>query len=538
MGRFDALNIHHSRNDGRTWLYRTSLKSTIQGWTDEIRYLYSNGDQVFRQKLDYQKASGTGNSPRLDGLATANQWKHYGAEPERAYNYTYDLPKRLTASTYRQKSGTSWSSNNFYNENGIVYSANGNQLPGVSDTAPAAHKADGFGDGNTSGADYTYNGNGFLASDKNKGITSIAYNLMDLPQRINFSDGKNIRYTYSARGGLMTTAYHNTSGGSAVRTVQYVGELVFEGTVLKEIRHGSGRVLADAGYKYQYYLADHLGSTRVVLQENPANFTVTATFERAAMEEESMQFMDYENSIKIASDLFDHTGTEETGQALRLIGGETGPARSVSVLPGDTVKMEVYAKYLDLSQTKTSPALMAVAASLAGGNPAVMGIEGGLSAPAATSASASNGLAGLLVGKQQNEGAPPAYLNYLFFDKEMNYKYGGFVQMGEAAMEDGTDRQHERLYQEVVAEEPGFFYIYLSNESPAGGEAFFDNFTVQTLESYIVQQTDYYPYGLTARNYVRAGEKETLDLFQGKTYEQLTGGNRPMQMVTSRLLIR
>ena len=44
-----------------------------------------------------------------------------------------------------------------------------------------------------------------------------------------------------------------------------------------------------------------------------------------------------------------------------------------------------------------------------------------------------------------------------------------------------------------------------------------------TLESYIVQQTDYYPYGLTARNYVRAGEKETLDLFQGKTYEQLTG---------------
>jgi len=42
-----------------------------------------------------------------------------------------------------------------------------------------------------------------------------------------------------------------------------------------------------------------------------------------------------------------------------------------------------------------------------------------------------------------------------------------------------------------------------------------------------VQQTDYYPYGLVARNFVRAGEKETLELFQEAGlqggYEELTG---------------
>ena len=113
--------------------------------------------------------------------------------------------------------------------------------------------------------------------------------------------------------------------------VIHVGELLFEDGALKEIRHGSGRVLADAGYRYQYYLADHLGSTRVVLQEDPANFAVTATFEQAAIEEESMQFMDYEGSTIIASDLFDHTRNGKGGRALRLAGGETGPARSVSV---------------------------------------------------------------------------------------------------------------------------------------------------------------------------------------------------------------
>jgi hypothetical protein len=37
--------------------------------------------------------------------------------------------------------------------------------------------------------------------------------------------------------------------------------------------------------------------------------------------------------------LFDHTGTGETGYALRLSDGMTGPARSVSVLPGDTVRI-------------------------------------------------------------------------------------------------------------------------------------------------------------------------------------------------------
>jgi hypothetical protein len=69
--------------------------------------------------------------------------------------------------------------------------------------------------------------------------------------------------------------------------------------------------------------------------------------------------------------------------------------------------------------------------------------------------------------------APPAF----FFDREMNYKYGGFpprrtsVQMSQAAREDGTNVPHEKLSQEVVADEAGYFYIYLSNDSQTGSEA-------------------------------------------------------------------
>jgi RHS repeat-associated protein len=540
--------IHHSRNDGGTWLYKTNLKATIQGWTDEIQYSYSNDNPVFRQKLDYNKASGTGNATRLDGIISSNQWKHYGSEPERAYNYTYDTPKRLTGATYREKSGSSWSTNNLYNENSITYNGNGNitalqryrensgasakidqltytytgnRLTGVSDTAPSAHKADGFDDGHT-GTDYSYNQNGFLTSDANKGITAISYTRQDQPAEIKFGSANNIRYTYSAGGSLLTIEYTG-SGAFSIPTRQYVGELIFEDDLLTEIRHEYGRVMTDAGNRYQYYLSDHLGNTRVVLQEDPAHYTVMATFESGSLEEESMQFMDYEESPRIAANLYDHTGTEEVGHAIRLSDGMTGPARSVAVLPGDTVRMAAYGKYLDFRHKKVDPALMAVSLAMMGSSPGIQGIDGNLSTVASSGSGAEQGLAGLLVGKEKRNEAPPAYLNYLFFDKEMNYKYGGYTQMTEAAYEDGSNREHEQLYQEVVAEEPGYFYIYVSNDGTEGGEAYFDDFTILTLESYIVQQTDYYPYGLVARNFVRENEKETLDLFQGKTYEELTG---------------
>ena len=65
-------------------------------------------------------------------------------------------------------------------------------------------------------------------------------------------------------------------------------------------------------------------------------------------------------------------------------------------------------------------------------------------------------LSALLTGKDNGGDAPPAYLNYLFFDQEMNYKYGGFVQLSKAALEDGSDVPHEKISSEVVVTEPGF----------------------------------------------------------------------------------
>ena len=544
--------IHHSRNNGTDWLYKSISKNTTQGWLDEIRYVYSNNAVVFSQKLDYDKSAGNSNSTRLDGLITSNKWQHYGSQPERAYTYIYNSPKRISGATYRQRSGSSWITNNFYNEENIVYSNNGNitslrrnsdksgasaqidnltytysgnRLMRVTDSAPTTHRADGFNDGFTSGDDYVYNQNGFVTIDRNKNITAVTYNILDRPTRVTFGSGVNIRYTYGSGGGLQTITYHNTSSGSATKTLQYVGELVFENGVLTDINHEYGRVLADNGFRYQYYLADYLGSTRVVLQEDPAVFTSSATFENNAAEEEEEQFIGYEEAVRISADFLNHTSGSESSYSMRLTGGygeNVGVAKSVSVMPGDTVRFEVYGKYIDIAEAKRNPAIMGVLMAIMGADPIGMGVDGGLNTSVNSLGSESGGLAGLLTSKKEMGDAPPAYLNYLFFDREMNYKYGGFVQMSNAAREDGSNVSHEKLSQQVVAEEPGYFYIYLSNDSQTGSEAFFDDFTIQTSESYIVQQIDYYPYGMVAREFRRLGDKHTNDLFQGKTYEDLT----------------
>ncbi|MCH7410696.1 hypothetical protein MM239_14910 [Belliella sp. DSM 111904] len=101
-------SVHHSRNDGGSFLYQTNNTNSIQGWLEEVTYQFSNNVLVFNQKLDYNEVSGTSNETRLDGMITSNQWRNYESQNIQAYNYTYDLPKRLTGSAYREYNGTSW----------------------------------------------------------------------------------------------------------------------------------------------------------------------------------------------------------------------------------------------------------------------------------------------------------------------------------------------------------------------------------------------------------------------------------------------
>lgn len=69
--------------------------------------------------------------------------------------------------------------------------------------------------------------------------------------------------------------------------------------------------------------------------------------------------------------------------------------------------------------------------------------------------------------------------------------------MTEAARGDGSNVPHEKLSRGFIAEEPGYLYIYLSNEGELGsGEVFFDDYSVTTSESHIVQTILVYGHAL------------------------------------------
>ena len=64
-----------------------------------------------------------------------------------------------------------------------------------------------FRDGSDKPVEYRWDGNGNMTRDRNKGIYSISYNVLNLPREIVFGDGHVIRHTYAADGRRLRSEY-------------------------------------------------------------------------------------------------------------------------------------------------------------------------------------------------------------------------------------------------------------------------------------------------------------------------------------------
>ncbi|WP_018628833.1 RHS repeat domain-containing protein [Niabella aurantiaca] len=125
-----------------------------------------------------------------------------------------------------------------------------------------------FNDGTNSGDDYAYDVNGNLTKDANKDISSIAYNILDLPKEITVTGKGTIVYQYDAAGNKLSKTVNET--GQPQKTTTYLGGMIFENDVLQHIAMEEGRIRPDGsgGVIYDYFLKDHLGNIRMMLQGN------------------------------------------------------------------------------------------------------------------------------------------------------------------------------------------------------------------------------------------------------------------------------
>ena len=123
-------------------------------------------------------------------------------------------------------------------------------------------------DGASETIEYTYDNNGNLTKDSNKGISNIAYNCLNLPSKVTFSDGSTITYSYAADGTKLRMV-HTISGTTT--TKDYCANVVYENGIQKMLLTEEGYVdLSASTSTYYYYLKDHQGNNRVVINSSGA----------------------------------------------------------------------------------------------------------------------------------------------------------------------------------------------------------------------------------------------------------------------------
>lgn len=108
------------------------------------------------------------------------------------------------------------------------------------------------------------------------------------------------------------------------------------------------------------------------------------------------------------------------------------------------------------------------------------------------------GMMSLLQTQTPASGAPRAYLNWVLLDEEHFKMVNG--SSGAVPVPAIADGQHKVLLQsnggnDIDITKNGYLYVYVSNESK--GNVYFDDIHIDHKRGPLVEETHYYPYGLT-----------------------------------------
>ena len=278
LGRLQSKSLHGSAVNKQTYAYN------IRNWLTGV------SGSKFTQNLYYNTGNGVA---KYNGSISSMTWKAGNESTVRGYKFTYDGLDRMLNAIYGETAGINTNANRFsenvtgYDKNGnikglqrygqtgasayglidnLTFTLKGNRLNRVDDAVTASTYGGGFEfkDGVKQANEYAYDANGNLTKDLNKGITGISYNCLNLPNAVTFSDGSTITYTYGADGTKLRTVHKI---GSATTTTDYCGNVIYENGVQKLLLTEEGYVtLSDS--KYHYYLKDHQGNNRVVINQS------------------------------------------------------------------------------------------------------------------------------------------------------------------------------------------------------------------------------------------------------------------------------
>jgi len=275
IGQLKQKNLH---NSGVTTAQEIVYGYNEQGWLKSL----NNPTAVTAKRIFGMELSYGDKADAFNGNIGSMKWNTHvpsgmTMQPVQTYTYYYDKLNRLKRGTYINAATSSPANKaGFYDEelaydvmgnidtlrrrngtgagwyNHFKYSYSGNQLTGVADAGTAARA-------NT----FTYDGNGNGISNNRLSISKIEYNSLNLPVKLT-KGTETLLYTYDANGKKLTKTL-----GSA--KTQYVDGIQYKDGTLQFILTEEGRILPNgSSYIYEYFLKDHLGNTRAVVDQSGA----------------------------------------------------------------------------------------------------------------------------------------------------------------------------------------------------------------------------------------------------------------------------
>ncbi len=373
--------------------------------------------------------------------------------------------------------------------------------------------------------DYDYDENGNLIQDFNKDIAAgaIEYNHLNLPKKITIQAKGIIEYVYDATGNkLSKKVTDNTKNPAIITTTNYVSGFIYEtkspstggvGEALQFFSHEEGRVRPKTNqdstqptqFVLDYFIKDHLGNVRMVLTEE----TVVVERMRASLEdelvgEEALYFNNLDPEGKPLN--FDQEAMNKKIEQLRATANNpvTGMGILLKVNAGDKIKAGVFAHYLP-SQFSTNPDdPQSLALQLLNGINTSFAYQQGQKGVELVSQYSEGWFNGLLSfldshqGEMANSDNTLAHLNWMMLDGEnleLVQENSGFVKVPMIDVGKGKVLLQAEDGEDIEITRSGYIYIFVSNS--ANIPMRFDDLFIERTRSALLEETHYYPFGLT-----------------------------------------
>ncbi|MBO9593975.1 MAG: hypothetical protein J7599_13790, partial [Niabella sp.] len=237
-----------------------SWRGQGSGGTGEIRrydFSYDNANRLM--KADFKQYAGSGFD--ANGNFTSQMGDGNPGNPGSAYDLNGNIQSMTQQGLYQGAKTT-------IDQLTYTYNPGSNKLLKVKDAQTTQYNLGDFHDGiSGNNNDYFYDANGNLTQDLNKNISTISYNMLNLPELI-YVDGRGgIAYLYDAAGNKLSKTVYDAVAGQKITT--YLGSMIFENDVLQHVGMEEGRFRPNGtAFTADYFLKDHLGNVRSMINED------------------------------------------------------------------------------------------------------------------------------------------------------------------------------------------------------------------------------------------------------------------------------